>query len=171
MKQFIKKSFPVLKKAGFTLIELLVVVLIIGILAAVAVPQYERAVEKARMVEAIAAVEAIAKANQLYYIANGTYTKDLNDLDVSLEGKDGVYGGKIPDKVGKYFIFTASSWGNSSSIALVSRRVDENDTSGEKVYSLVIFQDGSRRCSLYRNATEYQRELCSEWAGGSVSHW
>ena len=59
-------------KAGFTLIELLVVVLIIGILAAIAVPQYQKSVEKSRVAEARIMLNAIYKGYQLCILQNGT---------------------------------------------------------------------------------------------------
>lgn len=71
---------------GFTLIELLVVVLVIGILSAVALPQYEMAVEKARFAQALSAQKALIDAEQIYYMANGNYTSRLDDLDISFPG-------------------------------------------------------------------------------------
>ena len=59
------------------------VVLIIGVLAAVALPQYRVAVEKARYVQLLAAADAVADAQRIFFLANGAYAEDLNDLDIS----------------------------------------------------------------------------------------
>ena len=59
-------------KQAFTLIELLVVVLIIGILAAVALPQYETAVEKARFAEAVSISGSLQRAIDVWLLENGT---------------------------------------------------------------------------------------------------
>ncbi|MGN0023985.1 MAG: type IV pilin protein [Candidatus Avelusimicrobium sp.] len=72
------------KNAGFTLIELLVVVLIIGILSAVALPQYQKAVEKSRAAQPLTLLKSLAQAQQTYYMANGAYATQFDQLDVEL---------------------------------------------------------------------------------------
>ena len=71
-----------MNKQGFTLIELLVVVLIIGILAAIAIPKYAKTVEITRSSEVVNILENMAKAENIYYMTNGKYTTDLTELDI-----------------------------------------------------------------------------------------
>lgn len=71
---------------GFTLIELLVVVLIIGILASVALPQYTKAVAKSRYSQLITAGKSLKDAMEIYYMANGDYPQYWRDLDIEFKG-------------------------------------------------------------------------------------
>lgn len=65
------KSSQLKKTKGFTLIELLVVVLIIGILSAIALPQYERSVERARAAEAMSMLRSMRDAQYLCVLETG----------------------------------------------------------------------------------------------------
>ena len=75
-------------KKAFTLIELLVVVLIIGILSAVALPQYQKAVEKAKAAQALTLLRSVADATQAYHLANGTYPSKFEELDIQVPFTD-----------------------------------------------------------------------------------
>ena len=87
-------------KAGFTLIELLVVVLIIGILAAVAVPQYTLAVNKSRFATLRSLGMSFVNAAKTYYVANGRWPETFSELDIDVPGDmQPVSDSVIPEKM------------------------------------------------------------------------
>ena len=81
-EQNLSKTFSGHKNAGFTLIELLVVVLIICILAAVALPQYQMAVSKVQVNQIVSEVRELKRAVTLYYLANGANPTSIEQLDL-----------------------------------------------------------------------------------------
>ncbi len=69
-----------LKWRGFTLIEVMIVILIVAILASLAMPQYTKVVEKAKMTEARTTLSAIRASEGIYYAEHDNYTTDVTQL-------------------------------------------------------------------------------------------
>ena len=147
-----------MNKQGFTLIELLVVVLIIGILAAVALPQYTTAVEKARATEALSLMSAIAGAAERYRIQKDVWPEAdaFNKLDVEVPlvsgstGSTATYGGQ---NFHMHMGPTSGSDGNTFVIA-----ADRALVNASKAYTLktILVEDSAtgafsttRACTIY----------------------
>ena len=147
-------------KKAFTLIELLVVVLIIGILSAIALPQYTKAVEKARVAEVLQNAKALQEAMDIYLLEQGGFPSTsvgLNQEAFSL----GLSGGSFNSVSGYYVTnnFTYNAVCQTTACIIEAYRNNDNYAFAWNKTSL---QGGwSSRC--YTIETEVGRSICKSF--------
>lgn len=159
---------------GFTLIELLVVVLIIGILSAVALPQYTKAVEKSRATEAITLLGNLANAEEIYKMSTGSYTGDLSALDIQLPGVTSTATNTINTKNFKITITNPSTTtGTSNSFVAVAERANNGTviSTGDNQYAIVLnINNGTstRKCQKTAADATAIPAICKSIANGAT---
>lgn len=162
------------KPSGFTLIELLVVVLIIGILASVALPQYTKAVEKSRMTEAMTALKNVAAAEEIYKMSNGNFTGNVLDLDIQYPGIDRHLTGTDAFDTKNFRVMITepgavlSIGGSQPRFSAIAQRMlnGQVQTAGELAYFLRIAIDESGNVTRTCHGSE---TLCKSVSGGACS--
>ncbi|MFP3874603.1 MAG: type IV pilin protein [Thiohalophilus sp.] len=76
---------------GFTLIEVMITLMILGVLAAIAVPAYNAMKQKGNRTDAVSALSRIAQLQERWYSNKGTYANDLDTIGMSTTSEQGHY--------------------------------------------------------------------------------
>jgi len=133
---------------AFTLIELLVVVLIIGILAAVAVPQYQKAVEKSKATQALTLLKSMYQAAQTHLLASGQWPGTIADIDLEVPSV-------LADWRIDFYATDLSSMSRGANHSILITR-----TQGAYMGAgFIIYED---RDTNYKDNVEMDRILCIE---------
>ena len=162
------KNANISRLGGFTLIELLVVVLIIGILAAMALPQYFKAVERSRMTETITIMDSVAKAQRRKWMQANRYADDFRGLDVSPKGATGweyfTKGDPRTGEGGNGFLIAITGIYFDFSRVRAAREINGNAGNPlQYQYTLIRYYQSDNVTCWGRN--QAGRELCADFCG------
>ena len=80
LKRKLLRKFKAKRKKGFTLFEVLVVVIILGVLASIALPTYNKIVRKSRVSDGLSSLDMLAGAQEKYFLEHGYYAQNVGDL-------------------------------------------------------------------------------------------
>ena len=147
-----------MQQAGFTLIELLVVVLIIGILAAIALPQYQKAVEKSRLTEVLHNAKVVEDCFDWYILEHGLPSSGyVNWWDIDCPVEIDLGGWNEDSRSYKTKNFEYQNFFCNKDMC--SMEVHENIP--EYRYSLSVYTEPSLRLrNCYTESTDKGREVC-----------
>ena len=151
------------KERGFTLIELLVVVLIIGILAGVALPQYNRAVARSRYSTLKSLTKNIADSQELYYLEHGEYADALEKLDIQLP--DGQLNTETSTPTRYEY-----NWGRCQTNSSGNAWCTNNATQMQYKINSQHFGNGKHLCLVLKtkDLTDYRNQICKTETGAET---
>ena len=163
------KNANISRLGGFTLIELLVVVLVIGILAATAMPQYFKAVERSRMTEAVTLMDSIVKAQRRKFMQTNHYAGEFQGLDVSPKGASGAHyytkGDPQTGAGGNGFDIGLTSRDFADSYVAASRVFEGQDEHPSLQYQYMLYRYYQSDNTTCWGVNQAGRELCADFCG------
>ena len=128
------------KHDGFTLIELLVVVTILGIIAAIAIPNYAQHVTRSRRAQAAACLQETSQFMERFYTTNLRYDQDATGTAVALPN----LGCRTENGLDKFYTFAFNGNPTARTYSLQATPINGQATSDGQCSSLRIDQTGAR---------------------------